>query len=369
MSSSRAGSGLRGDDLRRRRLDARAHARAVARLAGTELLPLAHLTCAAHGRPELVELLDRYLAAGVTTCWLCTATRRCRVGRAAAGGRPALRGRARRACPVGWLAVRRRGGAPRGASGRAVARGGPAASGGEAARGGLRADAVPAPRLGLLRLRRGDAARGADAPVVPGMMPITNVRQLERMAAMSGTDVPLELAEPPARGRRPARRGAPDRRRARHGAVPGAARRGRAGAALLHDEPGRGDARGVREPRLGAGGARRSLAAREQAGLTRAHHGAARLHAPAPDADERSSRLLPERPARPRGARGGRHRAAAQDQGAGGTDRDPAGEEHQLAGAAEADAGAARASRTTKMSARRTPTSTSSRCDAQPAPS
>src|SRR6185436_9784438 len=37
----------------------------VARLAGTELLPLAHLTCAAHGRAELVALLERYLAAGV----------------------------------------------------------------------------------------------------------------------------------------------------------------------------------------------------------------------------------------------------------------------------------------------------------------
>jgi methylenetetrahydrofolate reductase (NADPH) len=34
----------------------------------------------------------------------------------------------------------------------------------------------------------------ADAPVVPGIMPITNVRQLERMAAMSGTQVPLALA-------------------------------------------------------------------------------------------------------------------------------------------------------------------------------
>src|SRR5215207_6563729 len=37
----------------------------VARLAGSEQLPLAHLTCAAHGRAELVALLERYLAAGV----------------------------------------------------------------------------------------------------------------------------------------------------------------------------------------------------------------------------------------------------------------------------------------------------------------
>jgi methylenetetrahydrofolate reductase (NADPH) len=39
------------------------------------------------------------------------------------------------------------------------------------------------------------AARGADAPAVPGVMPITNVRQLERMASMSGSSVPLELAQ------------------------------------------------------------------------------------------------------------------------------------------------------------------------------
>ena len=38
-------------------------------------------------------------------------------------------------------------------------------------------------------------ARGADAPVLPGVMPITNVRQVERMAAMSGTSIPEELGE------------------------------------------------------------------------------------------------------------------------------------------------------------------------------
>jgi methylenetetrahydrofolate reductase (NADPH) len=37
-------------------------------------------------------------------------------------------------------------------------------------------------------------ARGVETPVVPGVMPVVNVRQLERMAAMSGTEVPLELA-------------------------------------------------------------------------------------------------------------------------------------------------------------------------------
>ena len=36
--------------------------------------------------------------------------------------------------------------------------------------------------------------RGATAPVVPGVMPITSVRQVERMAAMSGSSIPLALS-------------------------------------------------------------------------------------------------------------------------------------------------------------------------------
>jgi methylenetetrahydrofolate reductase (NADPH) len=39
------------------------------------------------------------------------------------------------------------------------------------------------------------AERGANAPVVPGVMPIVNVRQVQRMAQMSGTQIPLTLAE------------------------------------------------------------------------------------------------------------------------------------------------------------------------------
>jgi methylenetetrahydrofolate reductase (NADPH) len=39
------------------------------------------------------------------------------------------------------------------------------------------------------------AARGVDKPVIPGIMPITNVKSVARMAAMSGCEVPSELVQ------------------------------------------------------------------------------------------------------------------------------------------------------------------------------
>jgi methylenetetrahydrofolate reductase (NADPH) len=46
-----------------------------------------------------------------------------------------------------------------------------------------------------LRLVDDLAALGVDKPVVPGIMPITTPRTLERMAALSGTDVPAAVVE------------------------------------------------------------------------------------------------------------------------------------------------------------------------------
>ncbi len=39
------------------------------------------------------------------------------------------------------------------------------------------------------------AARGCDTPVVPGIMPVTNVRQITRFAELSGAELPAELTE------------------------------------------------------------------------------------------------------------------------------------------------------------------------------
>jgi methylenetetrahydrofolate reductase (NADPH) len=166
----------------------------VARLAGTELPPLAHLTCAAHGRAELVALLRRYLDAGVRDLL-------------ALHGDPPLS--AEEALPEGDLrfaielvALARQVGFP--SVGVAVHPEGHPAAASRAEDLRRQAEKLGAADFGLTQFlhRASDyaafvdamAARGVDTPVVPGVMPVTNVRQLERMAAMSGTEVPLSLA-------------------------------------------------------------------------------------------------------------------------------------------------------------------------------
>ena len=45
-----------------------------------------------------------------------------------------------------------------------------------------------------LRLRDAVAAR-VDLPITPGLMPVTNVRQIERMSALMGTPLPSAVTE------------------------------------------------------------------------------------------------------------------------------------------------------------------------------
>jgi methylenetetrahydrofolate reductase (NADPH) len=163
----------------------------VVRLAGTDLRPLAHLTCAAHHRAELVQLLERYLAAGVRSLL-------------ALHGDPPLasdaglpEGDVRYAVELVRLAR------SMGFEDIGVAvhpEGHPAAASREEDLAHQRAKLREADFALTQFLHRASDyfafmdAVDVDTRVVPGIMPITNVRQLERMAAMSGTEVPLELA-------------------------------------------------------------------------------------------------------------------------------------------------------------------------------
>jgi methylenetetrahydrofolate reductase (NADPH) len=167
----------------------------VVRLVDSPLLPLAHLTCAAHHREELVELMERYRRAGVDNLL-------------ALHGDPPLS--ATDELPEGDLryarelvALARELDFP--SVGVAVhPEGHPAAASREedlAHQAAKLRDADFA--LTQFLHRAGDyarlvdelARRGADVPIIPGVMPITNLRQVERMARMSGTSIPVELAE------------------------------------------------------------------------------------------------------------------------------------------------------------------------------
>ena len=190
----------------------------------TTLTPLAHLTAVDHSVAELRHVVGRQAAAG-------------RAQRAGAARRPARRpaGRVGRRTPRGCTTpselvalvksigrlLRRR---------RRVPGAAPALAGPRHRRRDLRgASAGPAPTSrsprcssgaeDYLRLRDRVAAAGCDVPIIAGVMPVTNVAQIERIAQLSGAAFPADLAERFARGRRRPAGG--------QGRRPGVRRRGR----------------------------------------------------------------------------------------------------------------------------------------------
>ena len=87
------------------------------------------------------------------------------------------------------------------------------------------------------------ARTAATMPIMPGIMPVTNVAQIERFAELSGAAVPGGAGRPAAGGRRTTRRRCARSASRSRPSCAGAARRRRAGPALLHAEPLDGDAR------------------------------------------------------------------------------------------------------------------------------
>lgn len=167
----------------------------VEQLAGAAARPLPHLTCAAHHRAELVDLLDRYRAMGVENLL-------------ALHGDPPLsattdlpEGDLRYALDLLRLARER--GIP--CVGVAVhPEGHPASTSKEA---DLKHQAAKLREADFaltqfvnraedyLRFVEAMRRRGIETPVIPGLRIVSSLRQAQRMASMSGGVVPAELLD------------------------------------------------------------------------------------------------------------------------------------------------------------------------------
>ncbi|MBW3644534.1 MAG: methylenetetrahydrofolate reductase [NAD(P)H] [Actinobacteria bacterium] len=164
-------------------------------LSDTSMTPMAHLTCIGHRREELVEILDGYREAGVENIL------------ALAGDPPAgaeadqPTGDFRYAVELVEL-VRERGPFSVGVAAHPECH--PRSCDRPTDRRHLAAK-LSAADFGVTQFffRAADyfemmdelAALGIDKPVVPGVMPVTNVRQVQRFAELSGAAFPAELAE------------------------------------------------------------------------------------------------------------------------------------------------------------------------------
>jgi methylenetetrahydrofolate reductase (NADPH) len=160
----------------------------------TTMTAMAHLTCAAHTREELVDIVTRYQEAGVENIL------------ALGGDPPADLG-----LPPGELhhalelvdLVREVGPFCVGVAAHPELH--PRSAGDRAADRRFLAAKLDRADFGITQFffRPDDylsmvddlAALGIDKPVIPGIMPITNVSSIRRMASMSGAAVPQEVVE------------------------------------------------------------------------------------------------------------------------------------------------------------------------------
>jgi len=169
----------------------RTHDLVVDILRRTTMTPMAHLTCVGHTRAELVDILERYRRDGVANVLALRGD-----PPAGAAGPP---GDLRHAVELVELA---REVAPFSVGVAAHPEGHPQAPDRASDRRHLaaklsRADFAVTQFFfrcqDYLRLVDDLAGLGVDRPVVPGIMPVTNVAQIERFAALSGAEVPAPL--------------------------------------------------------------------------------------------------------------------------------------------------------------------------------
>ena len=68
----------------------------------------------------------------------------------------------------------------------------------------------------FFRFRDRCHALGIRVPIVPGLLPVTNFAQIQRITSLCGAQLPAAIRPPPGSGRRRGRRPVRDRRRVRH---------------------------------------------------------------------------------------------------------------------------------------------------------
>jgi len=169
----------------------RTHDLVIDILRRTTMTPMAHLTCVGHTRAELAAILERYRRDGVANLLALR-------GDPPAG--PAVGpGDLRQALELVELA-RELG--PFSVGVAAHPEGHPQSPDRDSDRRHLAAKLARADFAVTQFFFRGEdyvaliddlAALGVDKPVIPGIMPVTNVAQIERFAALSGTEVPARL--------------------------------------------------------------------------------------------------------------------------------------------------------------------------------